>query len=466
MELGVRSTGACYVPFAVGSVLAPAILSLLLVSFGAHAQSLQESMLSAYRFNPGLKAERARLEATNQGIPKARARFLPTVTGSYSAEYEEYKDRSGNGDYDQVDHIFQVNLSQPIFQGFSAVNRLNQSHEESTAGYNRLLNREQDLLFGTAQAYLAVVRDRAVLAHQRRYRSIVAQEHAAVRGRYSLGDATRTDIEQAAARLADAEATLEQVAGNLDISKAQYQRLVGTAPGKVAWPKIPKHLIPPSVAQAIDVAYANNPDIRSRIAGARAARYAARASAGDLLPNVSLESSYQKGYRDNITNAREDEFRVGFRISAPLFTGGSNLANVREAKNIAAQREYELDDTRLAIRESVVRASRQRTAASARAKASRRSIAANSGALKGLQIEYRGGQRTLLDVLNGQRELVDSRIAFEQARYDSMLAEFFLIASIGSLAPEHFSIAAERPAEIARLVPEFNDWDLRLAPRN
>lgn len=466
MKLGVRSTGACYVPFAIGGVLVFSVLLVLISPFAAQADTLQEAMLSAYQFNPGLKAERAQLDATNQGIPKARARFLPTITGSYAAQYEDYTDRSGSSDYDQLDHTFQVNLSQPIFQGFSAINRLNQSHEESAAGYNRLLNREQDLLFGTAQAYLSVVRDRAILAHQRRYRSIVAQEHAAVRGRYSLGDATRTDIEQAAARLADADATLEQVAGNLDISKAQFQRLVGKQPGKVAWPKIPKHLVPASVAQAIDVAFANNPDIRSRLADVRAARYAARASAGDLLPNVSLESSYQKGYRDNLTNAREDEFRVGLRISAPLFTGGSNLASVREAKSIAAQREYELDDTRLAIRESVIRASRQRSAAQARAKASRRAITANSGALKGLQIEYRGGQRTLLDVLNGQRELVDSRIAYEQARYDAMLSEFFLIASIGSLSPEHFAIAAERPAEIARLVPEFNDWDLRLAPRN
>jgi outer membrane protein len=65
------------------SLLAGAsVIGLSIASTPVAAQSLEEAMASAYAVNPGLKAERSRYEATNQGIWTARSEFLPTVTGT------------------------------------------------------------------------------------------------------------------------------------------------------------------------------------------------------------------------------------------------------------------------------------------------------------------------------------------------------------------------------------------------
>lgn len=429
------------------------------------AESLEEAMGAAYAVNPGLKAERSRYQATNQGVWTARSDFLPTLTGSYVGENNAFRNtRNTNSSDRSVFHEFGVSASQTLFQGFAGVNRLNQAHEEALSGRNQLIGAEQSLLFNTADAYLRVVRDRGILAHLRAYTRVVQREVNAARARYKSGDATRTDIEQALARLAEAQGNSDQAVGDLEASEALYARLTGKEPGKLGWPGIPKAIEPAGLEDAITVAYQNNPSIRAATADARAARFAARAAVGDMLPRVDLESGWSNGFKGNLGNRDQEDFRVGVRVTAPFFTGGRNIASVKRAKFTAEQEEFELDDTQQIIRENVIRAMKQRAAARLRAKAGLRAIEANKRAVKGLQVEFDSGQRSLLDVLDGERELLLSRMDHVRSQYDSKIADFFLLANIGRLAPQHFAIVEERPGPIARLIPEFNSWDLRLGP--
>ncbi|WFE90836.1 TolC family outer membrane protein [Roseibium porphyridii] len=455
-------------PPGITSLLARAMagVSVFVVAIAnlpAQGQSLEEAMASAYAVNPGLKAERSRYQATNQGVWTARSEFLPTVTGSYLGEQNAYETRSGSSDR-AFFHELGVSMSQTLFQGFAGVNRLNQAHEESESGRNQLIGAEQTLLLNTADAYLRVVRDKAILARLKAYTGVVQREVKAARARYKSGDATKTDIEQALARLAEAQGNSDQAVGDLEASEALYERLTGQKPGKLGWPGIPEKLEPDGLDDAITIAFQNNPSIRAATADARAARYAARAAVGDMLPRVSLEGEWENGYRGNLGNQDEEDFRFGVRVSAPLFTGGRNISSVKRAKFTAAQEEYELDDTQQIIRENVIRAMKQRTASRLRAKAGKRAIEANRRAVKGLQIEFDSGQRSLLDVLDGERELLLSQVDHVRARYDARIADFFLLANIGRLAPQHFSIIEERPPAVGRLIPEFNTWDLRLGP--
>ncbi|MTI44902.1 type I secretion protein TolC [Roseibium hamelinense] len=441
-----------------------AIYAALALPAPVWAESLEQAMSSAYAVNPGLKAERSRYEAINQGIWTARSNFLPTITGNYVGEHSAFRSDRDNDSDRAFFHELGVTLSQPLFQGFSAVNRLNQAHEEAVSGRNQLIGTEQTLLFNTADAYLRVVRDRCVLAHLKKYVGVVQREVRGARARYESGDGTRTDIEQALARLAEAQGNRDQAVGDLEASVALYERLTGQEPGKIGWPAVPGSLKPNGLEDGINIAYQNNPQIRAATADARAARYAARASVGDMLPRVDLESSWSNGYRGNLGNRDEEDFRLGVRVTAPFFTGGRNIAAVRTAKFTAAQQEFELDDIQQIIRENVTRAYKQEAASRLRAAASKRAIGANRRAVKGLQVEFESGQRSLLDVLDGERELLTSQVDYERARYDAMIAEFFLLASIGRLAPSNFSIIEELPPAVPRLVPEFNNWTLRLEP--
>ena len=428
----------------------------------AHADSLEDAMSAAYAVNPRLKAERSRYRATNQDIWTARSEFLPTVTGSYLAEHNAY-DYGSSSQGSEFTHELNLTMSQTLFQGLAGVNRLNQAHEVAVSGRNQLISVEQNLLLDTADAYLRVVRDREIVSRLKAYTAVVQREVTATRTRFKSGDATKTDTEQTLARLAEAQGNTDQVIGDLEASEALYERLTGQKPGKLGWPAVPVSLLPKNPDEAVAIALQNNPAIRAATADARAARYAARASLGDMLPSVTLESTWENDYQDDFSTRNSEEFRVGLRVTAPLFTGGRNIASVRRANFTAEEEKYHLDDTKQIIRENVIRAMKQRTASRSRAEAGKRAIAANRKAVKGLQVELESGQRSLLEVLDGERELLLSQVDYVRARFDARIADFLLLANVGRLAPEHFSIIGERPDAVPRLVPAFNSLDLRLA---
>ena len=48
--------------------------------------------------------------------------------------------------------------------------------------------------------------------------------------------------------------------------------------------------------------------------------------------------------------------------------------------------------------------------------------------------EARVGQRTTLDVLNAQQELVNARVALVTAQHDRVVASYTLLAAVGALS--------------------------------
>jgi outer membrane protein len=57
-------------------------------------------------------------------------------------------------------------------------------------------------------------------------------------------------------------------------------------------------------------------------------------------------------------------------------------------------------------------------------------------ALNGVRQEAQGGQRTTLDVLNAQQELVNARVSLVTAQRDRVVASYALLAAAGRLSPQ------------------------------
>ena len=57
-------------------------------------------------------------------------------------------------------------------------------------------------------------------------------------------------------------------------------------------------------------------------------------------------------------------------------------------------------------------------------------------ALNGVREEARVGQRTTLDVLNAQQDLVNARVALVTAQRDRVVASYTLLAAVGRLSPQ------------------------------
>ncbi len=85
----------------------------------------------------------------------------------------------------------------------------------------------------------------------------------------------------------------------------------------------------------------------------------------------------------------------------------------------------------------------------------RAAIAANTTALEGVKEEERVGQRTLLDVLNAQQELLTSQVNLEQDNRNVLVASYTLVSAIGRLSVAEVGAASEV------YDPEVNYEDVR-----
>ena len=120
----------------------------------------------------------------------------------------------------------------------------------------------------------------------------------------------------------------------------------------------------------------------------------------------------------------------------PIYQGGSEYSAIRQAKETLGQRRIDLDTTRDQAQQTVVQSWGQLEAAKAQIQATQAQVDASEIALNGVREEARVGQRTTLDVLNAQQELVNARVAVVTAQRDRVVASYTLLAAAGRLSPQ------------------------------
>ena len=118
----------------------------------------------------------------------------------------------------------------------------------------------------------------------------------------------------------------------------------------------------------------------------------------------------------------------------PIYEGGEVYARVRQAKETVGQRRIEVDINRDQIRAAIVSAWGTLEAAKAQIIAAQAQVQAAEVALTGVREEARVGQRTTLDVLNAQQELLNARVNLITAQRDRVVASYAVVQSIGRLS--------------------------------
>src|SRR5204863_6234204 len=130
-------------------------------------------------------------------------------------------------------------------------------------------------------------------------------------------------------------------------------------------------------------------------------------------------------------------------LTVPIYQGGTEYSTIRQAKEILGQRRLDLDTARDQVQSTVTQAWGQLEAAKAQIAATTAQVAAAEIALNGVREEARVGQRTTLDVLNAQQDLVTARSALVTAQRDRVVASFTVLQTVGSLSPQVLGLRIE-----------------------
>ena len=122
------------------------------------------------------------------------------------------------------------------------------------------------------------------------------------------------------------------------------------------------------------------------------------------------------------------------QLTVPIYQGGGEYSTIRRSKETLGQQRLNLDINRDQARATVVQSWGELDAAKAQIEATTAQVNAAEIALNGVREEARVGQRTTLDVLNAQQELVNARVALVTAQHDRVVASYTLLAAVGGLS--------------------------------
>jgi outer membrane protein len=166
---------------------------------------------------------------------------------------------------------------------------------------------------------------------------------------------------------------------------------------------------------------------------------------GALYPTLNLQGNLQKtlGSATNLTTASTLVGSGALALTVPIYQGGGEYATIRQAKETLGQRRLDLDTARDQVQSTVTQAWGQLQAAKAQIAATTAQVAAAEIALNGVREEARVGQRTTLDVLNAQQDLVTARVALVTAQRDRVVASYTVLAAVGSLSSQVLGLRIE-----------------------
>jgi outer membrane protein len=407
------------------------------------AETIRQALSSAYKYNPQLDSQRALLRATDEDVARANAGYRPRIVGTADVAYSNTNTRPDSlGEGTTHPKGYDVTLTQPVFQGGRVINGVREAESNVRAAREQLRNIEQQVLLAAATAYMDVVRDQQVVRLRENNVNVLTRELKATQDRFAVGEVTRTDVAQAQSRRAAAVSQLDLARANLKTSRATFERVVGHPPANLVSPSPPEKYLPKSVEEATAVAAREAPALVGALYSEQAARANVDKIWGELLPSVQVVGRYANDYNSSRTVDQTEATTVTAQLSVPIYEGGEVRARVRQAKHQHVSRLQQIEQFRSEAQATVVTAWSRLQASRAQLVSDQVAVQAGRTALQGVREEERVGQRTVLDVLNAEQELLNAEVQLASTQRDVVVNSYALISSIGRLNAQELGLTS------------------------
>jgi outer membrane protein len=401
------------------------------VALPAQATTLDEAISATLKHAPDIKAARADSDTAAARVREAKAGGLPTatVTGTIGVGRLDPQNFFGLGAANVTPRAAQVTIEQPLYAGgrvSAGIAQANAGNDAARADENAT---RSQMVAAVVQAYGDVLTSRRLVALNTELVAQMQEIQRQAQLRYKAGESPSTDVAQAAARLAEAEAGLAQAQGFAIAANARFSNLTGLSPeGLEALPANPE--IPATLDEAMDAALQHNPWLAEAEAGLRAARAAARGARAERLPTVGAFAEGAMVRDQFFPDYRADSATIGLRARWQIFNAG---VSAKVAGNDSAVRaaEARFDAVRNQVKEQVIGAFQAVQTALLVEAASTRQAESAGQARDSVAHEVRVGVKPQLDLLNAEREATGAAAALARTQADRIVAAYKLLSLIG-----------------------------------
>ena len=399
----------------------------------AEVLTLQRTYELAQQNDPQWAAAKNTYQANQQVIDQNRSGLLPQInlTGNYRQNDVEYEDL-GDDDYDS--HGYSANLRQPLF-------RLDNWHTYKVgkaldSQYSAEFQNTTEVFYlRVVSRYLDVLRANANLTYRKAEQEAIARQLEQSKQRFEVGLVAITDVHEAQAAYDVAVSSRISAESDQFVALRLLETITGATVENVV--DIRKDLAvtvpePLDVNLWIERALANNANLQAAIYAAEAAQQNYKSQRGKHAPTLDLVGTHNYSSTDaqslatGGTSPDTTSNIIGLELEIPLYSGGAISASRRQSQyQFLAAQDLEHQARRETIQD-VTNFYQLTIANVAEVTARKQSTNSAKVALEATQAGYEAGTRTIVDVLNVQRNLFQNERDYTNARFDYVLN--FIIA--------------------------------------
>ena len=426
-----------------GMVASALAASAIAVCAQSAVMDFRQVYQAALEQDASIRASRAAADSGRERLPQARAGLMPQVSANAGRNFNDLNSTSPNilGELTTTnDKYFSdtkaVQLRQPLvnMQRWQQFEQAKFLVAESEATLDRDL---QNLVVRVAGAYfeflMADEQLELVLAQKKMYTALV---DAAKKG-LAAGSGTRTDIDDAQARLDMASAQELEARQNQDQTRRQLEVLINQPVGSVAKLNVAAlKLVGPQPANLNEwtlKAEKNSPEMKAMQARLDAARREVSKSQAGHLPTLDAIAQWSNSGSENITriNSRYENKSIGLQLNVPLYSGGYVNSTIRQAVAEQTRAEESLEALRRDLGVRVHKEYRGVSEGVMRVRALEQAVRSAQQMLMSTQMSLKAGSRTQLDVLNAQQQYTLALRDLAQARLIYLMSKVKLASLAG-----------------------------------
>ncbi len=407
----------------------------------AFADSLADATEKAVRSHPTVMAARAFKDSAGENVDQARSGYFPTIDFRGTSGYARTNNSTtrGVGGHSQASAFMwrgesSLTFSQLLWDGSGTSHRVGAAEARVDVSRFGVLNAGEQVGLRAVSSYLDLDRNRELvrLAGQ----NVTTHEKlvADVKLKAKSGGGNEADVNQAEARLALAEATVDQFKGTLKDAEAAYLEVIGERPGDTVRPPLPAaEALPADVDDAVRVAMTNSPTVNTAVANVAAMKKELASARASLMPRFSLDLGGVRNENAGGAKGPNNDFTAQLVMTYNLFRGGGDAARIRSTSALLREATLREMETRRTVAATTRFSYHALITARDRLPTLRDHVSASDKVVKAFTEQFKLGKRSLLDLLDVEGELFQARGARVNGEVALMVAHYRVLAIMGEL---------------------------------
>jgi len=414
-----------------------------------HSIRVDEAVALALKNNFEVQASDAKLDGSHWEKLGSYSQYAPSIEMNYASGMETSKpgainDANGSRVLDNTHHRRDSSLfvRQPLID-LSIIGDILRTHANENIAETDLRDVKEGIAFDTVNVFMKLTQARIAIKLADQYKAYLDDLSQRMSARVEGGGATSADLDRIKGRSTLAESARIEALGDYQSNLSEFRRLTHAVPAHLKVPDILVPAIPSDPQEAMKSAVTSNPSYLSSLRKIDAANANRNKSIANIAPKLSLE--YNKTHVYDADGAAQgspvdgvyptqDEERV-MLVAHWALSGGTSFAEAMEGVTQEREMRLRAQDVRARLEQAVHTSYNAIRAASNRITVLQLAIEADTRVVKDFEDQYKGGTRSLFDLLDAYEHLYSAQLDLMRVTIAKAQASYQIRRQMGQLVP-------------------------------